>query len=207
MHSQKTQFIRCDFFFVTWTGTSKSFRTGVKLVALKVLGNFALRKCRWKFSRLIIQTFKIRNSESCVDFTVVSARWPFIHVQQAHVVTCKEIYSLLVVYFHFRSNYQTYTVLKLNYFYSLSRHAYEINPWLYHKLATHAAMGNNVKGRFPTLKANLYLISCHLSFLFLSFSSDYRSLCLLLAGKRHDLTKVQVSSSQLSARWLERFLA
>lgn len=103
------------------------------------------------------------------------------------------------MYFHFRSNYQTFTVLKPNYFYSLSRHAYEINPWLYHKPSTDAAIGNNVKGRFPTLKANLYLISWHLSFLFLSLSSDYRSLCLLLA-------EVQVSPShgQLSASWLQR---
>ena len=161
-------------------------RFGVKLTTLKVFENFVLKKCGWKFSRLVIllrTSLGIRRSEICVAFAVVCARCPFIHVQQAHEVTCKEIYSLLVVYFHFRSNYQTFAVLNLDYFYSLSRHAYEINPWLYHKPSTDAAIGNGVKGRFPTLKANLYLISWHLSFLFLSFSSDYRSLCLLLAGK------------------------
>ena len=47
-----------------------------------------------------------------------------------------------------------------------------------------------VKGRFPTLKANPYLISMHQCFLFLFRTSHYKALCLLLAEKSFDLARV-----------------
>lgn len=46
------------------------------------------------------------------------------------------------------------------------------------------------KGRFPTLEAHPYLISMHQCFLFLSHTSDYKALCLLLAEKSFSLARV-----------------